>query len=66
MNDRESEEGSSMLYVRGRTCWVKRALPGIGPVRKTLGTQNKTQGEDLERILLKLCEQGRQDLVRHS
>lgn len=52
------------MMRRGSTWYVKRYFAGIGPVKKSLGTPNKTRARQLEDMLLALHGQGRLDLVR--
>ena len=54
-----------MVWVRKRTstCYVKRRLPGVGAVCKSLGTTNSTRGRQLEGMIVNLCDRARLDLV---
>lgn len=53
-----------MTYDRDGWQYIKRRLPGIGPVEKSLRTQRAGRANQLERMVLNLCERGRLDLVR--
>lgn len=53
-----------MTYERDGYHYVKRRLPGLGRVEKSLRTQNASRARRLEEMLLSLCDRGRLDLVR--
>ena len=53
-----------MAHKRGSQYYLKRRLPGIGPVKKSLGTKSATRAKELEHLAVSLAERGRLDLVR--
>jgi len=52
------------MWRRGRTWYLKRELPGLGRVYRSLGTVRATEARRREELLLRLAEQGRLELVR--
>ena len=52
------------MWRRGRTWYLKRELPGIGRVYKSLGTTRTAQAREREELLLRLAERGHFNLVR--
>ena len=52
------------MWRRGRTWYLKRELPGIGRVYKSLGTTRVALAREREELLLRLAERGHLDLVR--
>jgi integrase len=52
------------MWRRGRTWYLKREVPGIGRVYKSLGTTRVAHAREREELLLKLAERGHLDLVR--
>jgi len=53
-----------MPYKRENTYYVKRSLPGIGQTYKTLCTSSATRAQDLESMVLKLCDRGHLEPVQ--
>ena len=53
-----------MATKREGTWYMKRRLPGVGQVRKSLGTRTSARARELESMIEKLAERGRADLVR--
>jgi len=51
-------------YNRGGIYYIKRTLPGIGRVYRTLGTRSKGRARTMEEIVLRLCERGHLEPVR--
>jgi len=52
------------MWRRGRTWYLKRELPGLGRVYKSLGTTRVAVAREREELLLKLAERGHLDIVR--
>ena len=53
-----------MPWKRGEIFYLKRKLPGLGRVNKTLGTRNPARARALEAAIVRLCDRGYPDLVR--
>ncbi len=52
------------MWRRGRTWYLKRELPGIGRLYKSLGTTRVAVAREREELLLRLAERGHLELVR--
>ncbi len=52
------------MWRRGRTWYLKRELPGIGRIYKSLGTTRVALAREREELLLRLAERGYLELVR--
>jgi integrase len=52
------------MWRRGRSWYLKRELPGLGRVYKSLGTVRATEARRREELVLRLAEEGRLELVR--
>ena len=52
------------MFLRGNTCWIKRCVPGMGHVTKSLGTKNRARGRALEAMLLDLAANAQQGVIR--
>lgn len=53
-----------MAYKRGDTYHLKRRLPGVGLVRRTLETENQVRADQLEGAITELARRGHLDLIR--
>lgn len=53
-----------MTYDRDGWKYIKRRLPGIGRVEKSLRTERAGRARQLEEMVLNLCERSRLDLVK--
>ncbi len=53
-----------MASKRGDVWQLKRTLPGIGLVRRSLGTKSRSRALILETMIERLAERGRGDLIR--
>lgn len=53
-----------MPWKRGDTWYIKRKLPGLGRVYRSLGTRNAARARTLEDAIVRLCDRGHLEPVR--